>query len=173
MKDIPGYEHRYAITKDGLVWSYPKLWIGSNGAALGHEGKFLKAFGIGTIGYQYLAVQLGKKLRRVHRLVAEAYVPNPENLPFVNHKDGNRFNNASSNLEWTTQEGNSLHAENMGLMKRFYGEDHGRHKLSTKEVEDIRKEREAGATLKQLSEYYNSSISNISYICRKETRIYG
>ena len=173
MQDIPGFERRSAVTEDGLVWSYPKLWIGSNGAALGHEGKFLKPFAIGTLGYQYLAVQLGNKLRRIHKLVAEAYVSNPDDLPFVNHKDGNRFNNVSSNLEWTTQQGNSLHAENMGLMKRFYGEDHGKHKLSAMEVEAIRSERESGSTLKELSIKYNSSISNMSYICRKETRIHG
>lgn len=59
--------------------------------------------------------------KRVHRLVAEAFVPNPEKKPQINHIDGNRHNNAASNLEWVTAGENTAHAWNNGLSKPSFG----------------------------------------------------
>ncbi|MBO6015344.1 MAG: HNH endonuclease [Lachnospiraceae bacterium] len=59
---------------------------------------------------------LGSTVRTsVHRLVAEAFIPNPDNLPEVNHKDSNRANNCLSNLEWVTHSGNMKHAYHKGI----------------------------------------------------------
>ena len=82
MKDIRGYEGLYAITSCGKVWSYRRK-------------KFLKP---GVIQGGYLNVVLTnkdgqQKNHRVHRLVAEAYIPNPEGKEQVNHKDENKYNN--------------------------------------------------------------------------------
>ena len=60
----------------------------------------------------------GKKVTiRIHRAVAQTFIPNPHNLPEVNHKDGNKQNNIADNLEWVTRSENDLHAFNNGLRK--------------------------------------------------------
>lgn len=73
----------------------------------------------------YFAVDLyenGKRTtERVHILVAEAFVPNPDNKPMINHKDGNKHNNNAENLEWVTHKENCEHAWKTGLAKPSYG----------------------------------------------------
>lgn len=88
-KDINGFEGRYAITRDGRVWSY-------------YSRKYLKG-SVNTRGYLSVSIsdRNGKFMtKRVHRLVAEAFIPNPDHLPEVNHKDENKLNNRVENLEW-------------------------------------------------------------------------
>ena len=88
MKDIKGYEGLYAVTSCGKIWSYK-------------NEKFLKP-GVYKKGYLYVNLWKdgGFKTKQIHRLVAEAYIPNPDNLPQVNHKDENKANNCLQNLEW-------------------------------------------------------------------------
>lgn len=88
MKDIKGYEGIYGITSCGKVYSYKSK-------------KFLKPIAIKT-GYLQVNLHKGKECSHhyIHRLVAMAYLPNPENLPQVNHKDENKTNNCLQNLEW-------------------------------------------------------------------------
>ena len=98
-KDISGYESLYQVSnfgrvrnKNGLVMSLNKNRSGPN--------------------YRYmvqLSKQKNKKSFLVHRLVAEAFIPNPENKPTVNHIDGNPLNNFLDNLEWATKSENHLH----------------------------------------------------------------
>lgn len=94
MKDIKGYEGQYAITSCGKVWSYKRQKFLKPALSRGYEIVVLCKEGI-TKNY------------RVHRLVAEAYIPNPENKPQVNHKDENKENNCVNNLEWVTAEENN------------------------------------------------------------------
>lgn len=65
---------------------------------------------------QYACVTLGFKHERVHRLVALTFIPNPNNYPEVNHKDGNKLNNCVSNLEWCDRSMNMKHAYQMGFL---------------------------------------------------------
>lgn len=87
-KDIPRFEGKYAIYSNGSVWSY-------------RSKKFLKPR---YTAKGYARVHLGLDTDYyVHRLVAEAFIPNPDNLPEVNHKDEDKVNNDVSNLEWCKQ----------------------------------------------------------------------
>ena len=87
---------------------------------------------ISRFGYYTVSLKLNQKCitRCVHRLVATAFLPNPENKPEVNHKDGDKFNNSLSNLEWVTISGNCIHASVTGLRKN--------PKLTIEQVRDIK-----------------------------------
>jgi len=73
-------------------------------------------------GYRYVMIQLsnGKPCnRRVHRLVAQHFLPNPDNMKEVNHKDGNKDNNRADNLEWCTRSHNVKHSFDTGLKQPY------------------------------------------------------
>ncbi|MBO5714318.1 MAG: HNH endonuclease [Clostridia bacterium] len=80
-----------------------------------------------TYGYMWLRVRPCGKQYKVHRIVAMAFIPNPEHKPQVNHIDGNKQNNHVSNLEWATAKENVNHAVKTGLLKPLYG-DKSAHK---------------------------------------------
>ena len=75
----------------------------------------------------------------IHRLVAEAFIPNPDNKDTVNHKDGNKQNNAVENLEWANRTEQMLHAYKMGLKTSRSGSYNSNAKLTDEQVQEIRK----------------------------------
>ena len=109
-------------------------------------------------GYQM--VRLGGKGYLISRLVAEKYVPNPENKPQVNHIDGNKDNNHYTNLEWVTNFENRQHAVKNNLIAS--GEKCSYSKLNWEKVNYIREHTEF--TSKQLAEMFNISASHIRAI---------
>jgi len=107
---------------------------------------------------------------KVHRLAAEAWIPNPLNLPQVNHKDGNPENNSIENLEWVTDKDNKVHAINNGLYP--LGEDRSQTRLPDSHVLEIVKRVEQGECRKALAKEYGTHISNINKYARKSARKY-
>lgn len=105
-------------------------------------------------GYHHITLQINKKAKRfrVHRLVAEAFIPNPENYPYVNHLDGNRANNVVSNLEWTTPAGNTQHAVKTGLMMPTKEREVVQFALSGEKIAEYRSLSEAARLTNSLNE---------------------
>jgi antitoxin component HigA of HigAB toxin-antitoxin module len=111
-----------------------------------------------------------KKTFRVHRLVMMAFHPiqNMDDME-VNHIDGNKQNNALSNLQWCTSSKNQLHAFQIGLQKPRKGEKSNFSKLTQKDVDKIFNLRRRGLTQEQIAEEIGCTRSNISYILSKKT----
>ena len=86
----------------------------------------------------YPKVTCDKKIRSVHRIVAEAFIPNPENKPEVNHKNGIKTVNHVENLEWTTKQENIAHAINNGLRAGLRGEQIYNTSMTAWKVKAIR-----------------------------------
>ena len=111
-KDVKGYEGLYQVSNKGNVRR-----IGAHRYAFGEYffDKSIKP--LSPIkkenGYMYVSLSLKRKRKNffVHRLVAETFIPNPENLPQVNHKDFTRDNNCVENLEWCTAQYNTLYSK--------------------------------------------------------------
>lgn len=109
----------YEVSNFGRVKSISLFTIDKNGVKKKKEQKILRQSFTST---GYLMVNLKGKMCKVHRLVANAFIPNPENKPYINHKDGNPLNNTVENLEWVTQKENIEHAIRTGL--RVYPKDY-------------------------------------------------
>jgi hypothetical protein len=111
---IPGCKGAYKISRSGKVKSVTKTIVTKDGRTVTYYGKILK---LTPSDNGYLTVKLYGKRKRtaaVHVLVATAFVPNPDNLPEVNHKDLDKTNNHYSNLEWTTKVNNIRHGRQLG-----------------------------------------------------------
>lgn len=104
-KAIPGYGGLYEASEDGEIWSNKNRI---------HNGKFLKPSL--RKGYKFVCLCLGSEvhMRSIHRLVAYTFIPNPKNLPQINHIDGDKLNNNVSNLEWCTASENKQHSWDIG-----------------------------------------------------------
>ena len=134
-KPVKNYEGLYEVSNTGLVRSLDRI------DRLNRLKKgVLKA--PCNNGRGYLCVNLkvhGKQSQKtLHRLVAEAFIPNPNNLPEVNHIDGNKANNHVDNLEWCTRNKNVSHAFRNGLNRQYKGVDNPQAKLTEKDVIFIR-----------------------------------
>jgi NUMOD4 motif/HNH endonuclease len=116
-KPVLGYEGRYEVSSYGRVKVLSRIVTRQSGA-YAMKAKLFKLVMSRNEGYFKVSFQVNMARRTfwVHRLVATAFLPNPHNLPCVNHKDGNKTNNHTSNLEWCTYKENIAH----GLLTGIY-----------------------------------------------------
>ena len=153
-KDVLNYEGLYFVDVDGNVYSAPKKT---------RKGiRKLKANKNTNTGY--LGVDLCKngEIKRflIHRLIAETFIPNPENKPQVNHINGIKNDNRLVNLEWCTRSENQLHSIKIGL-RTTNGEKNSQAKLK---AEDVMRIFEDNRKYELISKQYNVSIQTVSNI---------
>lgn len=152
-KHILDHPH-YSISKDGEVYS-------------NKSKKKLKANLSSSSGYY--TVYVDGKNRLLHRLLAKTFIPNPNNLPCINHKDGCKTNNHLNNLEWCNYSYNNKHAYKTGLKRHWFttGENTPRHKLTQIEIDYIKhnhKPYDKTCGTKALAEKYGITSSCVSMI---------
>lgn len=162
-RPVPQYEGMYEVSSLGRIKSLTRVVKGSRGSKSKSNGRILKQ---GKHSHGYRRVSLCNngviKYSNVHRLVAIAFIDNPDNLPVVNHIDNDPSNNVVSNLEWTTFSGNTIHAYKSGRMTDNSGENNGMAKLSISDVKSIVKMRFIdNLTLKQISEKAHLNIQSV------------
>lgn len=146
MKDIKGYEGEYAITSCGKVWSYITQ-------------QFLATYFAN--GYEYTTLRDNTHVK-ISREVAKAYIPNPNNLPQVNHKDEIKSHNYVNNLEW----GDSMYNANYGTRNERIRQAHNK-KIRCVELDRIfNSQKEAAAEL-------GLDQGNISRVCRGKANTTG
>lgn len=178
-KDIKGYEGLYIVSNLGNIKSLDRLIICRNNHLRKIYGRVLKQFKINS-GYYTIKLWTSNKFKQilVHRLVAETFIPNPNCLPEVNHKDGNKENNCINNLEWVTKSENVQHAVNNNLTKnQKFVVSANNKKLKSKPVIQYDIDGNYIATYNSVSEIcrlYNYSQGAISNVCRNErSKAYG
>ena len=161
-KDIPEFEGLYQISNYGNVKSIKR----KNRC----YSKLLKLHQTGGRGIRYLCAVLSKnnkhKTFSVHRIVAQAFIPNSENKPEINHKDANKLNNFYKNLEWVTRQENVNHSVKNNLIP--CGTRCNFSKLTEKEVRFIRHAYDEKIHYKKIAERFGVSISTVYEIGQRK-----
>lgn len=171
-KDINGLEGKYQISNYGRIKRKEYSIIRNNGRKQTWKEKILKPTkdASGYLGIRSCTknnLQNGKSITlRIHRLVAEAFIDNPNNYNFVNHKDGNKLNNCVENLEWCTCKENIIHAWETGLC------DKCKRKINQYDLEgNFIRSWESAREAERIGGYVNQ---NIAHCCRgKQKTHYG
>lgn len=161
-RDVVGYEGLYQVSNAGRVKSF--------------HGKSERILVGGVCREGYVKVLLRKnksrKLVSVHRLVAMAFIPNPDNKPEVNHINGNKIDNRVENLEWKTRAENAKHAYDIGLEKPLHGINANGAKFTAEQIAEIRATYIRGDEklgVQALAQKFNVCKNTISKIINFET----
>lgn len=149
-KDIDGLEGCYQISNFGRVKSLARYDYSTRYI----KEKIMKPSkdkdGYLIIGLQCARKHKKQKTYRIHQMVAKAFIPNPFNLPEINHKDEDKTNNHVDNLEWCTTKYNLTYGHRLDCVK---GENNPKHKLTPDQVKTIR-----SVYIKGDSEYGQSAL---------------
>lgn len=162
-KPISGYEGIYEVSDLGHIKRIKP-------EASTYVGKIL-AGGLDEDGYRVLLLYKNGKRRmfKAHRLVAQAFVPNPSNLPQVNHKNTNKIDNRAGNLEWCSCKYNINHAVDSGVWNAAKGSNHGNSKLKEDQVIEIRAQLARGVSCETLGKLFGVSPATVHDIHKNRT----
>ena len=170
-KDIKGYEGHYQISNIGRVKSLARMRFGKGGCLSPLKERILKQK-TSKSGYKsvHLRCMDYQSHPTIHRIVAEAFIDNPDNKPTVNHIDANKENNHVDNLEWITQSQNTRYAFLKGN-KSQKGEKNNMAKLTMEKVKEIRKFKEENDHLsqQQIADHFNLKRENVKDIINYKT----
>ncbi|HTQ65351.1 MAG TPA: NUMOD4 motif-containing HNH endonuclease [Puia sp.] len=164
-KDVVGYEGLYKVSSFGKVFNYSKSWLSGRWITRTLHEQECKYY-LDKKGYVILNLRKNKvqKLHKLHRIVATAFIANPENKLTVNHINGIKSDNSVANLEWATQKENMVHAWSNNLMNQKKGENHHNSKLKT---DDVLKIRDSKISDYELARQYGMSRSAIQAIKKR------
>lgn len=139
-------DSRYEISKLGIVRN--------------KQTKKIKSQYVSSTGYYMISISRNNKSNpyRVHRLIANNYMENPENKPSINHKDGNKLNNCIDNLEWCSHQENMTHAFKTGLANNT-GENNGMAKINIEIARNIKKMLRAKISQQKIADSFGISRS--------------
>lgn len=173
MLDEPKAFHGYLVYSDGRIWRNEHVYIRSGDVKVvrkpGWVSTRIRQAGKGNGGgYVYVDLRVDGSPRTylVHRLVAQLFVPNTDDKPDVNHKDGNRANNHAANLEWVTKSENQLHAYRTGV-RSDVGEAHRMAKVTNRQAKAIWLMRNIlGFPLKQIAALHDICFQTVSRISK-------
>lgn len=161
-RDVDGYDGKYQVSNCGRVRSFK------------YKMPRIMKLAVLKVGYPSVHLQLGgkSKLMYIHRLVAQAFVDNPEGKPQINHINGDKTDNHAENLEWCTRSENMRHAVAMGLLK-VDGENNHNSKLTDEQARYIR-ENPDGLNIYELARLFGVDDTTISHVqCGKSYRNIG
>lgn len=154
-----------------FIYSGFKYSVSEDGKIFGKNGVELKQR-LNADGYPVITLgnnNIKRSSMRVHRIVCENFVPNPENKPEVNHIDGNKQNNHFTNLEWTTRKEQMEHAFRTGLAKGKKGGINGRAVLSEPDAIEIRKLYSNKTPIAEIARKFGVGWTTVSQVLKNET----
>ena len=169
-KDVSGYEGLYQVSNLGNVKALEREVLGKDGKIYHYKERILKSFYNDT-GYLHVALHKNGKRKtcKVHRLVAQAFIPNPNNLPIINHRDENKSNNLYTNLEWCDHKYNTNYGTRT---ERWREHNKDKHERQQKKVLNVTTG-EIFNSLKEVEEKLEIPHSNVSKCCHGERKTAG